>query len=58
MTIDEARKIADDTQGWGWGYVPGDSTAVLDGHFTADELEAIAMVLRADATVRDGDANR
>jgi hypothetical protein len=50
MTIDEARKIADDTQGWGWGYVPGDSTAVLDGHFTADELEAIAMVLRADAT--------
>lgn len=28
------------------GWTPGDDEAVLDGHFTADQLEAIAWWMR------------
>ena len=51
MTLEEARGIALEllaNSDWGWGYAPGDEDAILDGRFTPEDLEAIAMVMRAD----------
>lgn len=48
MTIEEARTLAETKAGWGWNYEPGDASVTVDGHFTADELEALALVLRDD----------
>ena len=32
--------------GWYVGWTPGDSEAVLDGHFTAEQLEAVVWWMR------------
>jgi hypothetical protein len=48
VTIEEARKRASAHPGWGWNYEPGDTSLTVDGNFTADELEALAIVLRDD----------
>lgn len=55
MTLDEAvkrlGKAVTETGlyslGWYLGYNAGDGYAVLDGDFTADDLEAIAVYMRA-----------
>lgn len=52
MTLEEATRIVDELPGcWGWNYEPGDTSVCVDGWFTPEQLEALAMVLRADATV-------
>lgn len=56
MNIDEARIILADeimpegglfSLGWYLSWKVGKEDAVLDGQFTADQLEAIALVMRA-----------
>ena len=58
MTLDEAKALLGDTvqsdgrlydQGWYCRFTPGDRTAILDGDFDADDLEAIAIYMRAHA---------
>ncbi len=55
MTLDEARKIVHDDAGHGIFSRDehncidlADDTVCLDGYFTATELEAIVIVMRAD----------
>lgn len=50
MTIDEARKVVLGgwLRDWGWGYDPGDLDVIVDGRLSADDLEAMAMVMRDD----------
>jgi membrane-bound inhibitor of C-type lysozyme len=57
MTLDQARKIIKPdviqpdgslySLGWYLAWTRGASDATLDGIFTADELEAIAVLMRA-----------
>lgn len=59
MTLDEARQhLAGSIDsrdgrlfslGWYLSWFPGDEYACLDGDFTADDLEAIAVNMRATA---------
>jgi hypothetical protein len=55
MNDPEARELLGDaiksdnglhSLGWYLAWTPGDKAAVLDGQFTADELEAIAWWMR------------
>lgn len=55
MTYEEAKALLGDAikpdgSFYSLGYYglwsPGDDTATLDGEFTADELEAVAVVMR------------
>jgi hypothetical protein len=46
MTLDEAKKIYKAMTPQYVSIEDGDKTVLLDGHFTADELEAIAVLMR------------
>lgn len=61
MTLDEAKLILKDSISednglynldWYLGYNPGKDWATLDGAFTADALEAIAVYMRASQKVQ------
>jgi hypothetical protein len=41
--------------GWYLRFTPGRSDATLDGQFTADDLEAIAVYMRAHAPLHPND---
>lgn len=47
MTVEEARKIIDEANGY-VDFIPSskEAEACVDGWFTADELEAIAVLMR------------
>lgn len=54
MTRERAEKIIKDG-GQGWlQWEPGDDTACLDGHYTPEELEAVAFLIRADQSAPQG----
>lgn len=46
MTLEKARKIVEQLEEWNRGK-PVDGLVCLDGRFKADELEAIALLMRA-----------
>lgn len=62
MTLEEARRLlGDDIREHGrlyntsryLSFIPGEKTACLDSDFTADELEAIAVWMRAHGPNED-----